>query len=107
MGFLTASQIRLQILAAEAPPPSEAPEPGNVPVPTGVQPPGTEGLLTVLNWTSWIVTVACVFGVLVVAGMMAISHRRGQGSEAIGNLGWVMGACVLVASASQLVNVLI
>ncbi len=79
----------------------------DVPTPSGVQPPGTEGLLTVLNWTSWVVTVACVFGVLIVAAMMAVSHRRGQGSEAVGNLGWVLGACVLAASASQLVNVLI
>jgi hypothetical protein len=78
-----------------------------IPTPTAVQPPGTEGLLTVLNWVTWIVTAACVFGVLVVAGMMAVSHRRGQGSEAVGNLGWVMGGCVLAASASQLVNVLI
>ena len=38
---------------------------------------------------------------------MAFSHRRGEGSEAVGQLGWVMGACVLITAAGPVVNVLI
>jgi hypothetical protein len=53
------------------------------------------------------VTFLCVIGVFLVAGKMAFSHRRGEGSEAVGQLGWVMGACILGASATSLVNVLI
>jgi hypothetical protein len=79
----------------------------NIPAPTGVQPPGTEGLTTVLSWVAWGVTFLCVVGVFLVAGKMAFSHRRGEGSEAVGQLGWVMGACILGASATSLVNVLI
>ena len=80
---------------------------GNIPPPVGVQPPGTQGLTTILSWIAWAVTFLCVVGVFFVAGSMAIAHRRGEGSEAIGKLGWVMGACILGASATSLVNVLI
>ena len=79
----------------------------DIPRPTGIQPPGTEGLMTVLSWVAWGVTFLCVVGVFLVAGKMAFSHRRGEGSEAVGQLGWVMGACILGASATSLVNVLI
>ena len=80
---------------------------GNIPTPVGVQPPGTQGLTTILSWIAWAVTFLCVVGVFFVAGSMAFAHRRGEGSEAIGKLGWVMGACILGASATSLVNVLI
>jgi len=80
---------------------------GNVPNPHGVQPPGTAGLTTVLNWTFWGVTFLCVVGVLMVAGAMAVSHRRGEGGEHLAKLGWVLGACVLGAAGAQLVNILV
>jgi len=79
----------------------------DIPAPTGIQPPGTEGLTTILGWIAWGVTFLCVVGVFLVAGSMAFAHRRGEGSEAVGKLGWVMGACILGASATSLVNVLI
>lgn len=75
--------------------------------PASVQPPGTAGLLTVLGWGAWIVTLACIGGIFAVAGKMAFAHRRGEGSEAVGQLGWVMGACVLIAAAGPIVNLLV
>lgn len=79
----------------------------DIPAPAGIQPPGTEGLTTILGWIAWGVTFLCVVGVFFVAGSMAFAHRRGEGSEAVGKLGWVLGACILGASATSLVNVLI
>ena len=79
----------------------------DIPTPTGVRPPGTQGLTTVLNWTFWGVTFLCVVGVLMVAGAMAVAHRRGEGGEHLAKLGWVMGACVLGAAGAQLVNTLV
>jgi hypothetical protein len=76
-------------------------------IPSSVQPPGTEGLMTVMGWVSWGVTFLCIIGIFFVAGKMAFSHRRGEGSEAVGQLGWVIGACVLIAAAGPIVNVLI
>jgi len=75
--------------------------------PTSVQPPGTEGLLTALGWVAWVVTLACIGGVFLVAGKMAVSHRRGEGTEAVGQLGWVLGAVVLIGAAGPVVNALI
>jgi len=45
--------------------------------------------------------------VLMVAGTMAVAHRRGEGGEHLAKLGWVMGACVLGAAGAQLVNTLV
>jgi hypothetical protein len=36
--------------------------------------------------------------------MMAISMRRGEGSEHMGRLGMVLGGCVLVATAGPVVT---
>ena len=42
---------------------------------TGVQPPGTQGIVTVMGYVAWVVCALCVTGVLLVAGRMA--KRRG------------------------------
>ncbi len=79
-----------------------APQPGSQ------QPPGTEGLTKMLNWGGWGVSFVCVAGILIVAAMMAIKHRRGEGcGEALGSLGWVLGACVLGSAAGPIASALI
>ena len=45
-----------------------------------------------------------VAGVLITGAMMAMSMRRGEGSEHMGRLGMVLGGCVLVATAGPLIN---
>jgi hypothetical protein len=75
------------------------------PDPHPTQPPGTQGLLTLLDWGAWGVTLACVAGVLIVASMMAVKHRRGEeGGDHLGKLGWVLAAAVLGAAAGPLVT---
>ena len=77
------------------------------PTPNSQQPPGVEGLTTLLGWGSWLVSFVCVAGLLIVAGMMALQHNRGQGGQAMGSLGWVLGACVIGAAAGPIANALI
>ncbi len=78
------------------------------PTPGQVQPPGTEGLTTMLGWGGWLVSFVCVAGILIVAAMMALKHRRGEGGgEAMGALGWVLGACVLGSAAGPIASALI
>lgn len=58
----------------------------------------------VLDLIAWAGTAAGVAGVLITGAMMAISMRRGEGSEHMGRLGMVLGGCVLVATAGPIVN---
>ena len=80
---------------------------GNAPNPTYVQPPGTGGLTTILGYGAWTVAFLCTVGILLVAGTMAVKHRRGEGGESLGALGWVLGACVLGAASGSIAGSLI
>jgi hypothetical protein len=73
----------------------------------GEKPPGAEKLELMLKWVAWVVFGLCVAGILIVAGRMAISHRRGEGGEHASGLAWVAAACILAGSASALVGMLI
>jgi hypothetical protein len=73
----------------------------------GVPPPGAEGIATIVQWVAWSVLVLCVVGVLLVAGRMAVAHRRGEAARYAAELGYVLGGVVLVGSASALVAALI
>jgi hypothetical protein len=93
---------QLTHLAAASPPPSGVPDVGG-----GEAPPGADGLLTVLKWVAWSVTALCVAGIFGVAARMAVDHSRGGGREHVRGLGFVLGACLLVGSASGIVSALI
>ena len=100
-GSVTAGLTTLWLSVA-APAMAAAPTPGQV------QPPGTEGLTTMLGWGGWLVSFVCVAGIQIVAAMMALKHRRGEGGgEAMGALGWVLGACVLGSAAGPIASALI
>jgi hypothetical protein len=73
----------------------------------GERPPGADQLETLLKWVAWVVFGLCVTGVLIVAGRMAIMHRRGEGGEHASGLAWVAAACILAGSASAIVSALI
>ena len=95
-------------LSAAVTPLLAAPAYAAAPTPGQQQPPGTQGLTTMLGWGGWGVSFVCVAGILVVAAMMALKHRRGEGGgEAMGSLGWVLGACVLGSAAGPVANALI
>ncbi len=61
---------------------------------TGIQPPGTQGIVTVMGYVAWVVCALCVTGVLLVAGRMALHHRQGIGGEHLSGLAWVLAACI-------------
>ncbi|MFC9844409.1 hypothetical protein ACFWFF_03810 [Streptomyces sp. NPDC060223] len=89
-------------LAAATPVPSGPPDVGG-----GEAPPGAEGLLTVLKWVAWSVTALCVAGIFGVAARMAVDHSRGGAREHARGLGFVLGACLLIGSASGIVGALV
>ncbi len=70
-----------------------------------VQPPGTQGVLTVINWVAWIVFALCAIGLLIAAGRVAIMHRRGQSMEDTGLGGPIIG-CIVGSCAGLVVGAL-
>ncbi|MEU9019230.1 hypothetical protein [Actinomadura sp. NPDC048394] len=73
----------------------------------GEKPPGADKLELMLKWVAWVVFGLCVTGILIVAGRMAVSHRRGEGGEHASGLAWVFASCILAGSASAIVGVLV
>ncbi|MGI3785118.1 MAG: hypothetical protein ACRYG2_30535 [Janthinobacterium lividum] len=72
-------------------------------LPGGVQ----AKLDTLLGMGMAAVIVACVAGVFICAGKLAISLRHGESGQAAGQLIAVLVACVLVGSGAGIVNYLI
>lgn len=90
------------VLLAAALPAFGAPNP-HPGLPAGVD----AKLNTLLGMVMSVVIVACVGGVLVCAGKLALAVRHGEGAAAAGQLGAVAFACVLVGSGAGLVNYLV
>jgi hypothetical protein len=67
----------------------------------------TDKLNQLLGGVRVVVTVLCVAGLFMVAGKMAINHRRGEGGEHAMGLALVGGACVIAATAVNIVGALV
>lgn len=80
--------------------------PADIPNPGPVQPPGTGGVTTVISWAKWIGYVVAGLGIIFIAIRMAIQHRRGEGGEHLGALGWVVGAVILIGGGIGLISTL-
>ena len=78
------------------------PNPGSGEAPPGVG----EKVLTLLKWLAYFASAACVAGILYSAAKMALAHRRGDDTN-VSQLGWVLGACILIGSASAIVGALL
>lgn len=93
--FHAAVSSALEIIA-------QVPNPGQ-----GSKPPGSGGIEKILSWAAWVAVVVCVLGVIIAGATMAIQHRRGEGGESMARLGWVLGGCIVIGSASALVGALV
>ena len=74
----------------------------------GIAPPGSDKLLTILQWTAWGVFALCVAGVLISAAKLAHSHNQGYGgaNQHTTSLVWTLVATVVAGSAAALVGAL-
>ncbi|WP_446046161.1 hypothetical protein [Streptomyces olivaceus] len=63
-----------------------------------------EGVNLVLGIGAWAGTAAGVGGIIITGVMMAVSMKRGEGSEHMSRLGMVLGGCILVSAAGPIVN---
>jgi formate hydrogenlyase subunit 3/multisubunit Na+/H+ antiporter MnhD subunit len=65
---------------------------------------GVAQLAILLSWAAWIACAACIAGILIVAGKMALYHQRGHASDHVSELGWVLVGCIIIGSAFALVG---
>lgn len=77
---------------------------GSSPVRAGEPSPGSAGVTTVLGYVTWVSLVVAVVSLVGLGMVVAVRMRRGEGLAAAGRLGLVLGAAVLVSSASALVS---
>ena len=80
-----------------------------VPLPniTPEQPPGTDGITTILNWLSWIAIIAGLAGFLISLSVLAFSAWSGR--EMTGAKGLVIGivVCILAVGAGGIIQVFV
>jgi hypothetical protein len=80
---------------------------GVLPNPTPVQPPGTEGFTTLLNYISWGVIALGLAGFLCSAGYLAFASFTGREINGFKGLILAILVCILAASAGTIMQVFI
>ena len=73
----------------------------------GTAPPGSAGVVTIVNWVAWIAVTLCVVGVIVAGIGMLFAGRRGEGGEHAAKLGWVLAGAIVIGGASALVGAVV
>ena len=81
--------------------------PLQVPDPNPVQPPGTEGVTSIMGWAKWVALAVCVLGLIAAGALMAIQSRRGEGGEHVGKIGMALGGVIVISAAGSLVGFLV
>ncbi|BDZ44011.1 hypothetical protein GCM10025865_33540 (plasmid) [Paraoerskovia sediminicola] len=76
-----------------------------VPDPGPAQPPGTEGVTTIVSWLKWIGYVV-VAGAIIVGGIaIAVSFRRGEGHDALPKVLWPMAGAIVIGAGAAWIGV--
>lgn len=74
--------------------------PAQIPDPDPVQPPGTEGVTTIMAWLKWI-GYAVVGGAIIIGGILiAVSFRRGEGHDALPKILWPMAGAIVIGAGA-------
>lgn len=80
--------------------------PLQIPDPDPVQPPGTEGVTTILSWLKWIGYVV-IGGAIIIGGtLIAISFRRGEGHDALPKILWPMAGAIVIGAGAAWITTL-
>lgn len=73
----------------------------------GTPPPGAEKFELVVSWATWIATVLCGLGFVVIGTRLALSVRRGETGEHVARLGVAAAGVIVVGAAAQIVDALL
>ena len=70
----------------------------------GTTAPNSDGIITVLGWVTWLAIVIAGISIILLGALIATRMRNGEGFQAAGRLGIVLGAVFLMSSATALVS---
>jgi len=73
----------------------------------GTPPPGAEKFELIISWATWIATVLCGLGFVVIGTRLTLSIRRGETGEHLTRLGAAAAGVVIVGAAVNIVNALL
>ncbi|MFS0795622.1 hypothetical protein [Microbacterium sp. 1P10AE] len=77
---------------------------GSSSISAGSSAPNSEGIITVLSWVTWIAIVIAGISIILLGGLIATRMRNGEGFQAAGRIGIVLGAIFLISGATALVS---
>lgn len=77
---------------------------GSSSISAGSSAPNSEGIITVLSWVTWIAIVIAGISIILLGGLIATRIRNGEGFQAAGRIGIVLGAIFLMSGATALVS---
>ncbi|WP_431838000.1 hypothetical protein [Cellulomonas sp. Y8] len=78
----------------------------DLPNPDAVQPPGTEGFVSIMGWSKWVAGVVAIIGIMAIGAMMTVSNRRGEAGEHAGKIVGALTGVVLISAAWSIVGFL-
>ncbi len=77
---------------------------GQSAISAGNSAPGAGNITTVLGYVTWISLVVAILSLVILGALIATRMRAGEGIAAVGKVGLVLGAVVLISGASALVT---
>ena len=75
-----------------------------LPDPDPVQPPGFEGVATILGWAKWVGLVAAILALIAVAVMFMFNSRRGEGGDHVKTFVAILIGVMVIGAATALVG---
>ncbi len=77
---------------------------GSSSISAGSSAPNSGNITTVLSYVTWISFAVAVLSLFALGGIIATRMRAGEGIAAVGKIGLVLGAVVLISAASAIVS---
>lgn len=70
----------------------------------GSSAPGSEGITTILGYVTWISFTIAALSIVILGAMIATRIRNGDGVAAVGRIGLILGAVILIGGATGFVS---
>lgn len=77
---------------------------GRSSIAAGTTAPNSDGIITVLGWVTWVAIVTAGISIILLGALIATRMRNGEGFQAAGRVGIVLGAIFLMSGATALVS---